>query len=282
MRLPSPIDGRHRRFILHLPSRPSDAPMPLVVVFHGAFSNPKRAARLSGFSALADREGFAVMYPYGIGLLGFLRHWNGYHCCAKAARDRVDDVGFAAGAIRTAAGRAPIDRDRVYAVGFSNGGMIAAYLAARRPDDVRAVALLSTAVGSKPANQPEKRIPDLKKPVPAVIFHGDRDSRMAYDGGQNNGPPKDVAFYSVRESVDYWRRNNRCSGPPQVDTLHGGAVIRETWDQCPGGSPVQLYTLKGWGHQWAAPAATDRLPPEDPLRGFDAAPIIWGFFKRFK
>jgi len=38
----------------------------------------------TGWSDLADREGFVVLYPEGIGLLGYLQHWNAGHCCGRA------------------------------------------------------------------------------------------------------------------------------------------------------------------------------------------------------
>ena len=65
-----------------------------MIVIHGAFSTAREMERMSGFSRLADREGFIVVYPNGIGLLGYLQHWNVGQCCGKAAKDGVDDLGF--------------------------------------------------------------------------------------------------------------------------------------------------------------------------------------------
>jgi len=76
----------------------------------------------SGWSQLADREGFIVIYPEGIGLLGFLQHWNAGHCCGKAAEDDWDDVAFIEAAINGVSIQYEIDKHRIYMVGFSNGG----------------------------------------------------------------------------------------------------------------------------------------------------------------
>src|SRR5882724_4783890 len=58
------IDGRPRSYRLHIPSGLSDtAPAPIVLVFHGGGSNGRGMERFTGFSRLADREAFIVVYP---------------------------------------------------------------------------------------------------------------------------------------------------------------------------------------------------------------------------
>src|SRR5207237_1904893 len=54
-----------RGYRLHVPTGAPNGPLPLVVAFHGAGSNAARQERASGLSALADRAGFAVVYPEG-------------------------------------------------------------------------------------------------------------------------------------------------------------------------------------------------------------------------
>jgi polyhydroxybutyrate depolymerase len=82
------INGFRRTYLVHIPSgyKP-ETPLPLVVVIHGAFDTAEGMEKFSRFSQLADREGFMVLYPNGMGILGFLQHWNAGHCCGKAADD---------------------------------------------------------------------------------------------------------------------------------------------------------------------------------------------------
>jgi polyhydroxybutyrate depolymerase len=42
-----------------------------------------------------------------------------------------------------------------------------------------------------------------------------------------------------------------------------------------------LTTIAGWGHIWPGPTFTADLPADDPLHNFDAAELIWSFFKQF-
>jgi len=80
--------------------------LPLVVVLHGAFSTAREMADWTGWSALADREGFIVVYPEGgWGLLGFLQHWNAGHCCGKAAMKAKTTWGLSRWSSKTRAAR---------------------------------------------------------------------------------------------------------------------------------------------------------------------------------
>ena len=66
-----PSGGANRTFLLHLPPHfDGKTPLPLVLVLHGGGGNAEGAARMTGFSREADREGFMVVYPNGSGRLG--------------------------------------------------------------------------------------------------------------------------------------------------------------------------------------------------------------------
>jgi len=89
------VRGSRRSYLIHVPpAHNSQQPLPLVVVIHGAFETAKDMEKRTGFSDLADQEGFVAVYPNGFGLFGLLQHWNAGHCCGKAAADDIDDVGF--------------------------------------------------------------------------------------------------------------------------------------------------------------------------------------------
>jgi polyhydroxybutyrate depolymerase len=235
-------------------------------------------AKHSGFSALADREGFLVLYPNGFGAFGFFQHWNSGHCCGKARRDNFDDVGFVAAAIDDVRSRFSVDRSRVYLVGNSNGGMLTYRFAAERPEMVAAIAIVSATIGGKPApGQPEWRIPQPRMPVPVLAFHGDADAVVPYAGGGEER--HDMA---VSESLDVWRHVNGCNGSPVTASLRQGRVVHEVWRGEGCDATVALYTLRQWGHVWPGRHFTEKLAVDDTLRGFDAATIIWTFFRQHR
>jgi len=176
------IMGARHTYLVHIPSDYNcRKPLPLVVVIHGAFDTAQGMEKFSGFSDLADRENFIVMYPNGMGIFGFFQHWNAGHCCGKAASDNVDDVGFVAATIEDVSTRLKIDPNRIYMVGFSNGGMLAYRFAAERGDLLAAVAPLAASIGSRPSDEaPEWRIPDPIQPLSVISFHGLADDDITY------------------------------------------------------------------------------------------------------
>lgn len=66
------IMGSRRSYLVHV--QPDYTPknlMPLVVVIHGASDTASGMEKYSTLSELTDREGFIVLYPNGMGILGF-------------------------------------------------------------------------------------------------------------------------------------------------------------------------------------------------------------------
>jgi polyhydroxybutyrate depolymerase len=272
-----------RSYRLHVPARwePSQA-LPLVVVLHGAFETARSMEKESGFSELADRENFFVLYPNGIGIFGWLRHWNAGHCCGRAASDHVDDVGFLDLAIEDACGMVNVDSSRIYMAGFSNGGMLTHRYGSERSNRMAAIAVLAAAMGGRSGPEaPLWRIRAPEAPLPVIIFHGLKDKSVPYEGGFVNGKVNGREYLSVAEAAQFWRKQNGCAPEPEVVSLYGGGVARHTWRGCRDNVQVQLHTLKDWGHVWPGPFSIDTLPVGHPMKGYDAAEIIWQFFRDY-
>ncbi len=137
-----------RSFRLHVPAGADGAPHPLLVAIHGGLATARIHEDQTGFSAIADREGFYVVYPNGLGVFSLMRHWNGGFCCAQALGDDLDDPGFIDRVIEWTAARHPIDRRRVYVVGYSNGGFLAYWYAALRADRLAGLGIWASSIGS--------------------------------------------------------------------------------------------------------------------------------------
>ena len=272
-----------RSYRVHIPrGYDGSAPVPVVVVLHGAFSNAKTIERRSGFSELADQEGFVAVYPQGIGLLGLFRHWNSGHCCGKAHKADLDDVGYVLAVVDDLASSVRIDRTRLYVTGFSNGGMLAHRIAAEQSELIAAAAPVSATIGGQPdRDEPEWTIPSPRIPVPILMIHGRADENVPYEGGQGPKSTGSPIPLSVSRSVDFWVEQNGCEPEPSHASKRGG-VLQETWTACRPGAEVSLYSLDGWDHRWPGPEFTDRPEVDEGLRGFDAAPILWEFFRRHR
>ena len=278
MKVESTINGMRRTALVHLPANfdPQKA-YPLVVVIHGAFSTAEIMEQETGFSKLADSEQFVVLYPNGMGIFGFIQHWNAGHCCGKAASDNLDDVAFIDECIDTVVQRVKIDRKRIYVAGFSNGGMLAYRYASERSTTVSAVAALAASVGGRATPEDPWWMPlPPKKPVPLLIVHGNDDQAVPIEGGISPEKGGKRQYLPLADSISFWLSNNGCSWAYQQKSIYDEKVLLRSWQNCAGGSEIMVYTLDDWGHRWPGPAF---IESDSSLAGFDITPLIWNFFK---
>ncbi|MBV9729817.1 MAG: hypothetical protein JO309_10530, partial [Pseudonocardiales bacterium] len=95
--------------------------VPLVIVLHGRGQSGSTAASQSGFLGLAKQRQAVLVFPDGE-----QRSWDaGHGCCGPAGSRRVPDVPFVAAIVADAVRRWPVDVERVYLIGYSNGGKLA-------------------------------------------------------------------------------------------------------------------------------------------------------------
>lgn len=276
-------DGLERTYRIHIPpSYDETKPAPVVIALHGGGGKGKNMQKLTlgGFNRLADREGFIVVYPDGIG-----RHWNDGRegVNYRAHREKIDDAGFISALIDRLTGELNIDRERVYATGISNGAMMSYRLACELPEKFAAIAPVA---GAMPLNLSSRC--STSRPVPVLIIDGKDDPMVPWEGGNVRlGPLKLGKISSVPETVDYWVTRDNCSSPPSVaqetDThpQDGTKIMQEVYTGCAEGSEVILYTIEGGGHTW--PGGYQYLPEiivGKTSRDMDASEVIWAFFKK--
>lgn len=274
------FNGTPRKFLLHLPPGSEMAePLPLVLVLHGAFSNAKQTEQETGFSKLADQKQFLVAYPEGIGVFGLLQHWNAGHCCGKAAKDKVDDVGFVSAVIATIKQRFTVDQSRIYLAGMSNGGMLTYRYAAEHGQELAAIAVVSGAIGSTEGDpSTDWAMPAPVQPLPVISFHGTGDEHIPVGGGPSPLKGGERSYLSVDNAMEYWRLADGCSKEPVSSVERDGNVRHFFWEDCTDGHQVEYYLLENWGHKWPASYFTADLAEDDPLLDFDATEYIWSFF----
>jgi polyhydroxybutyrate depolymerase len=229
------VGGKTRTFILHVPSSyTGNAPVPLVLDWHGLGSSGSAQAGLSGYKALSEQEGFIVAWPNGLE-----NAWNIGPCCTTS-RD-VDDLGFARAIVADIEQRACIDPKRVYADGYSMGGGMSHYLACNAADVFAAVApsafdlLEEDEEPCKPA-----------RPISVISFRGTSDPIVPYAGGESmppNGLNITIHFLGAEATFKKWSELDGCMGTP-MDT--GNAC--QTYSQCQEGTEVTLCTKQSGSH----------------------------------
>jgi polyhydroxybutyrate depolymerase len=264
--------GKERSYRLYVPASVSDTePTALVVALHGGGGNAANLERKIQLDAIAEQEGFIVVYPNGSGRIGrILLTWNAGNCCGYALDESIDDVAFLRALVGHLANQYPIDSQRVYATGMSNGAMMAYRLACEASDVFAAVAPVAGALnldGCDPAF-----------PVSVLAIHGTEDQHVRFEGGPPSVSvdPRARVDRSVAEAMRFWADRDGCDPIPQATQV--GEVRHETHSGCLPGLSVELLAIEGGGHAW--PGAAKFSPRGDaPSQALSASQAIWDFFE---
>ena len=255
--------GLERSYLLHIPPNYNPAqPTALVLAFHGISLNAQEMARISGFSAQADQDNFIVAYPNGS---GSRQSWNGGDCCGESMIKRVDDVGFTRAVIDDIAELLNIDRQRVYATGFSNGAIMVYRLACDLADQIAAIG----PVGAAPATQ----TCNPSRAVSVIHFHGDADRLNPYEGGKGVSGPAE--FMPVETGISLWVGLNGC--PASAQEAQTGSIVHRVFAPCQGNAAIELYKILGGEHAWPGGEAVS-AEVGAPTDEIDATALMWAFF----
>jgi polyhydroxybutyrate depolymerase len=262
------VDNLRRSYRLHIPrTYDSRQPTPLVLAFHGRLGTGNKMEKLTNLSALADKQGFIVVYPNGVG-----RSWNAGHGTGKAEAKGVDDVKSTVMLIDSLSQTLNIDHQRVYATGFSNGATFVHRLACELSEKIAAIAAVAGTIAPKIG-----RNCSPQRPVAVLQIHGTADPVVPWEGGFTGGGG---VVESVAVTIAGWVERNACTAKREVADL-GGGVSRASYSSCREGTIVILYRVEGGGHTW--PGGYQFLPKKiigQTNRSWDASQAIWDFFMK--
>lgn len=265
--------GVTRTFALHVPSTFQKNAGALVIVLHGSESNGQNAEGNTGFSALADQVGFAVVYPDGLTNPAGQTDW------AYFFNDFTDDVAFLRQLINTLQTNVGPDPKKIYVTGFSAGALMSDRMGVEASDLVAAIGPVEGALFSGTSSQP---VPSAIGPVSVIVLHGDSDNTVHYCGSSTDA--------SQEESFNYWAGSsaNSCSSLDTTSPLCDAqgnitAVVEKDATGCSANTEVKIYKLIGGDHEWySVPMNVSGQGPYNPdfnsNTGIVTANIIWNFF----
>ena len=154
--------------LVHIPSKVDpNTGVPLLLVHHGFLMDGEAMRTLTGYQAIADREGFVVAFPTGTG-----NTWNvGSGACGGAAlvSGTADDVTFVNTMISSIEAVQCLSRDHVFMTGFSMGAYFSNHMGCQMNNAIRAIAPHSG--GTYPGSCPGA-------PTPVMIWHGTADGTV--------------------------------------------------------------------------------------------------------
>ena len=139
------LPGRRLAYFLYLPDKPPNQAMrsrgrPLLVMLHGCEQSATQFAEGTRMNRLAERKGYAVLYPQQSLRSHARRCWKWYD---KPTQDGGGDARLIVGAIEQVAARHAIDRARIYICGISAGAGMAHIVALNHPHLFAALGLHS-------------------------------------------------------------------------------------------------------------------------------------------
>jgi polyhydroxybutyrate depolymerase len=251
----------------------------LVLVLHGSDSDAPRFRELSGhtFDRLTD-VGAVLVYAEAYGGV-----WNDARLGTRSpARERgLDDVEFLSALIARLREEYAVPAERVFAVGFSNGGQMVMRLAAQAPDLIAGAAVISSNHPTPDNVLAEMADLDRHRPMPVLTINGTRDPIVPFDGGVASlwgSAPRGRVLSSAASAALFAARNGITEPPVSVQVTSGEMATTLTrWRQA-GRAPVAFYAVEDGGHtvpnrQQDAPLLLGRTQ-----RDLDTGELVADFF----
>ena len=250
-------DGETREYILYVPnSYDETTAVPLIFNFHGYGGNASEYMTYADMRSLAESENFILVYPQGSNLDGS-PHWNP-SLPGNENKSNADDLGFIEALINKLETDYMIDRKRIYACGYSNGGMMSYGLASHKSNLIAAVGSISGVMIDSDINP--------SHPMPVIKIHGTSDEVLPYNGISGE-------YNSVEATLEYWKNFNNTNTTPITTTFNDNGIVIEHFIYADGDNNcnVEHYKVIEGGHVWF----------DLNFQGANTSMLIWDFVSRY-
>src|SRR5918998_3887683 len=250
-----------RSYKLYIPSGYIGQEVPLVVMLHGCTQSPNDIAAGTQMNALAEEHIFLVAYPAQAQGVNLNKCWNWFKV-SDQQRGR-GEPSLVAGITRRIIDEYNVADGRVYVVGMSAGGAMAAIVAEAYPELYAAVGVhsglapgaahdLSSAFTAMRGGSPGGAVSAHRiasksaRTVPTIVFHGDCDTTVHPRKGDqllahfaNTGGREIKQAPALRARV----------GQGQVPGGHSYTCY--TYHDANDLAVAQRWTVNGLGHAWS-------------------------------
>ncbi|MDA9353968.1 prolyl oligopeptidase family serine peptidase [Flavobacteriaceae bacterium] len=245
-------NGVNREYVLYIPnSYDGTSSVPLMLNFHGFGGSASDYMQEADMRSLAEVDTFILVYPQGSCLDGS-SHWNACPLGGDNKSD-ADDFGFVEAIINEISSQYNVDMERIYAAGYSNGGMMAYGLANYKSNLVAAVASVSGVMLECTGS--------TSHPMPVVHLHGTSDGVLPYNGSSD--------WNSAQSTLDHWINFNNTDLTPTITSDNN--IERYVYDQGDSSVSVEHYKFIGGEHVWFSATFQDQSTSE----------LVWNFVSRY-
>ncbi len=277
-----------RSYKLYIPSGYRGQPVPLVVMLHGCTQDPDDFSAGTRMNELAEEQVFLVAYPAQSPAANQSKCWNWFQA-GDQQRDR-GEPSIIAGLTRQIVANHSVDARRIYVAGLSAGGAMAVTLGMTYPDLYAAVGVhsglphgvaqdLPSAFAAMRSGKGDgtRRCRGGTAGVPAIVFHGDRDTTVHPCNG-DEVIAQCAPTHAGREATPADGRTPRVS-VERGQVPQGHAYTRTIYHDSEGNPLVEQWLVHGAGHAWSGGSPrgsyTDPKGPDatlEMLRFFDQHP----------
>ena len=239
-------EGLDRTYQLYLPENLKKE-APLVVVIHGYTSSAENIMSYSRMNEVADREGFAVVYPQGtIDSQGNAFFNVGYEFNQAS---KINDVSFIRELVLYLREEYQLSKKNIFATGMSNGGDMSYLLACTSSDLFSAVAPVAGVMMKETLDNCNP-----KKPIPVFEIHGTNDKISFFEGDiENEGGWG--SYYGLPETIQFWAIKNNLNNIEKVKITSkskgdiNDIIFERHWSE-DHLNEVWLYKIVDGGHIW--------------------------------
>ena len=183
----------------------------MIINIHGFTGDWKHQNGYFPLKEYAEKYGFIFIVQDGELDSNNRRRWNAIDACCGTRHDLPDDSSYLRSVINHAKDSFSIDENRIYCMGFSNGGMMSYRMAIDHSDILAGIVVVGGI-----SYKDKKYAP--KFPIHVLHVHGTLEANF------NGTKLGDLAFYhaptpSVHGNINNWEEYNNCD-PTSVSYTH--------------------------------------------------------------
>ena len=270
-------NGLNREYLLYIPPNIDNREnLPVIFNFHGYLGQAEQFFNQTDLVEIANNNSVVLVYPQGSDLPVGASHWNAAPSSSSSTsfvnKSSTDDIGFFKALLDEINQNNIIDLNRVYVIGYSNGGMFSYFLACNTENIIAAVGDVAGTMLNETFNSCNP-----SSPIPILKIHGTSDRVVSYNGYDEG------EFKSVEEVLDFWKSNNKSNNNESIENLGSTSVYSEfyntsvnvnfekyTFDSDENNSEIVHYKIINGGHWWDY--SSDKH--------LKTSTILWDFFSK--
>lgn len=237
-----------RSYRVYRPSTAADGVTGVVMMLHGCTQTAEDFAIGTGMNALADAQGFVVVYPQQSRGENAQSCWNWFR--RGDQRREMGEPAILSGIARKVAADTGAPAGRVFVAGLSAGAAMAVILGETYPDVFAAIgahsglgyatakdvpSAFAAMAGTADLQATEARATD---PVPTIVFHGTQDTTVHPSNAERIG--RNVLERAGTQTIETEERGRKSGRDFQLrtsQTLEGGPLLEQ-------------WVVEGLGHAW--------------------------------